>query len=105
MFFPMLTKTRLLTALLACGALSPTAFAQTIPPKTVGADAQAAPFRSAFEGYRAYTDDSVANWKAANETVEGIGGWRVYAKQAQSNDTAQPPAAAITTKPAAKAAP
>lgn len=42
-----------------------------------------APFKSAFEGYQAYSDDKMTNWKAANDEVARIGGWREYAKQAQ----------------------
>jgi hypothetical protein len=42
------------------------------------------PYQSAFEGYRAYSDDNMTNWKAANDEVARIGGWREYAKQAQN---------------------
>ena len=42
-----------------------------------------APFKSAFEGYQAYSDDKMTSWKAANDEVARIGGWREYAKQAQ----------------------
>ena len=96
---------RLFIALLACTALSSAAFAQTTPPKTSGDKAQAAPFRSAFEGYQAWADDPVSSWKASNDTVARIGGWREYAKQAQSDDAASPPTADANTIPAAKAAP
>lgn len=40
-------------------------------------------YPSAFEGYKAYTDEPTANWKATNDEVARIGGWREYARQAQ----------------------
>ena len=43
-----------------------------------------APFKSAFEGYQTYSDDKMTNWRAANDEVARIGGWREYAKQAQA---------------------
>ena len=46
---------------------------------------------SAFDGYKPYTDEPISNWKAANENVAQIGGWREYAKQAQqAGDTPAP---------------
>jgi hypothetical protein len=104
MFFPMLTKTRILPALLACGVLGTTAFAQTTPPKITGDKAQAAPYRSAFEGYSAYADDPITSWRTANETVERIGGWREYARQAQS-EAVEALRPAPEVKPAVKVAP
>ena len=58
---------------------------------------------SVFDSYKPYTDESVANWKQANDTTARIGGWREYAKQAQElpskpASTPMPPPA-----PAAKA--
>lgn len=40
------------------------------------------PYKSAFEGYQAYGDDKMTSWKAANDEVARIGGWREYARQA-----------------------
>ena len=48
--------------------------------------ASSTPFKSAFEGYQAYSDDKMTNWRAANDEVARIGGWREYAKQAQELD-------------------
>ena len=75
--------------LAACvaGVLSvSTAHAQTEGPKSAALPAVAEapePYRSAFEGYQPYTEEKITNWKAANDTVDQIGGWREYAKQAQ----------------------
>ena len=49
-------------------------------------------FQSALQGYQPYTDEKIADWKAANDTTARIGGWRVYAKEAN----APAPAAMLT---------
>ena len=63
------------------------------------ADAQTssapAPYRSAMEGYKPYTDEKIVDWKQANDSTGKIGGWREYAKEAQ-----QPDAADASAKPA-----
>lgn len=56
--------------------------AQTAPPAMPPA-ATPVPYKSAFEGYQTYSDDKMTNWKAANNEVARIGGWREYARQAQ----------------------
>ena len=62
---------------------------------------------SAFDSYKPYTDEPVANWKQANDTTARIGGWREYAKQAQAKEQEQPGKPANTpvlpTTPATKA--
>lgn len=55
----------------------------TVPPTT---------YRSAFSAYRASGDAAVVSWREANDLVGRIGGWRVYAREAQ-----QPPAGAPAT--------
>lgn len=60
-----------------------------------GAATPAAPqsvYRSAFEGYRAFTDEPVRPWRETNDTVGRIGGWKAYAREFQASDA--PPAAA-----------
>ena len=39
-------------------------------------------YESAMTTYRFYDDNSPGDWKAANERVGEIGGWRTYAKEA-----------------------
>ena len=66
---------------LALAAMLPNyAISQTVSPAATPAPT---PYKSAFEGYQAHSDDPMVNWKAANEDVARIGGWREYAKQAQ----------------------
>ena len=74
------------------------ATSQTVSPAATPAPT---PYKSAFEGYQAYSDDPMVNWKAANEDVARIGGWREYAKQAQQPENT-PATKAGEGKPKAK---
>ena len=74
-------------------SLSGIAVAQTPAPASAipeVANAAALPYRSAFEGYKPYTDDKLLNWKEVNDTTSRIGGWRVYAKEARQADDKAP---------------
>lgn len=53
---------------------------------------------SALADYRGLGDDQRVPWKVANETVNRIGGWRAYAREAQ-----QPEPAAAVPRPGAAA--
>jgi hypothetical protein len=61
------------TSLAVC-LLSSMTFAQT----TVG-------YTSPIADYQKFVDEKVLPWKAANDKVAEIGGWRAYAKEAQLN--------------------
>ena len=64
-------------------------------------------YRSAFAGYRAFSDDKPLPWREANEAVARIGGWRAYAREAQQPD-AKPsgaPAPKAPTTPTTQSAP
>lgn len=63
--------------------LASTAQAQSKPD---AATTVALPYRSVFDGYQKFTDQPVASWTQTNATVEKIGGWRVYAKEARQPD-------------------
>ncbi len=39
-------------------------------------------YRSVFDSYQPFTDGKLVPWKDTNRTVEHIGGWRAYAKEA-----------------------
>lgn len=39
---------------------------------------------SVFAQYQAYAEQAVSSWPQANATVERVGGWRAYAKEAAS---------------------
>lgn len=88
----------LAAGMVLCAAVPATAGAQNAPiPALSASQAKAATpdtYRSAFEGYRPYTEETMGDWKAINATTAKIGGWRVYAKDARepqvSNTTADP---------------
>ena len=42
-----------------------------------------ATYRSPFADYRLLGDEAVGNWRAANDEVGRIGGWREYAREVQ----------------------
>ena len=59
----------------------------------------AAAYPSALATYRRLGDDKPVPWKEANATVNRVGGWRAYAREAQQ------PEPAASTSPARTAAP
>ena len=97
--------TRFLIALVASAVLGATAYAQTTEPKSDTSKTIVIPYSSAFEGYRAYADEPLTSWKTANDTAARIGGWREYAKQAQSGVSTPAGPVVPETKPALKAVP
>ena len=75
--------------------LCPLALSQVYAqPAAPSSGASALEFRSAFEGYKPYTDEKIIDWKRANDNVGKIGGWREYAREASQPETAAGPAAA-----------
>jgi hypothetical protein len=65
-------------------------------PSSPAASVPAAVHRSALAGYQRYLEQPAGSWREANETVNRIGGWRVYAREANQPDAA----AAASSKPA-----
>lgn len=76
----------------------PMAFAQSSTGSATPDSKSAAPssvtlsYRSTFANYRAYNEQPVVSWREANDNVDKIGGWRVYAKEARQPDGAPAPA-------------
>ena len=54
-------------------------------------------YESSFFRYRSLSDEKPVSWREANDTVTRIGGWRVYAREAQQPDPAPAAPAAIPT--------
>ena len=58
-----------------------------------------------FANYQAYADAPVLPWRESNDRVRQVGGWRAYARQAQSGEasdgTGSPGAALPSLVPAA----
>jgi hypothetical protein len=53
-------------------------------------------YHSVFEGYQPMSEPKLTPWRAANDTVREVGGWRAYAKEAAA---ANATAAAATPAP------
>lgn len=59
-------------------------------------------YEPSFADYRRLGEEKPVSWRDANDTVTRIGGWRVYAREAQQPDPA--PMTAPVSAPAAKPA-
>lgn len=80
-----------LTTFVAFAAGAQTAPAADASPATPSSFS----YRSAMDGYKAFADETSIPWKAANDTVKARGGWRAYAKEANSEpEGSKTPAAA-----------
>lgn len=49
-------------------------------------------YRSALSTYRPYAEQAVGSWREANETVNRVGGWRTYAREAREPQPTAAPA-------------
>lgn len=76
------------------------------PPQSVAAPAPL-PYTSALQGYLPFAEEKLRPWKESNATVEKIGGWRTYAKEAAEPEakSSQTPSASPAAAPKAPAAP
>jgi hypothetical protein len=87
------SRWRLLLALPAA-LLTATAAAQSQPvlqaarpdPLDAKASVPTLVFESSFSQYQRFSDQKLISWREANDTVTRIGGWRVYAREAQQPD-------------------
>ena len=90
-----------LLATLAAQA-QPAAKAARPDPLDAKASVPALSYESSFSQYRRLGDEKPVSWRDANDTVTRIGGWRVYAREAQQPDpapAAKPADATPATKP------
>lgn len=81
---PSLLFTFLLTAQALAQSPTPTR-PDPLDPK---AQVPSVRYESAFAQFRRIGDDKPVAWREANDTVARIGGWRVYAREAQQPDPA-----------------
>lgn len=65
------------------------AIASASPPP---AQLRPGPWHSALADYQRFSDEKIAPWKASNDTVGSIGGWRAYAKEASEVPVSPAPA-------------
>ena len=80
----------------------PAAKAAKPDPLDPKASVPALSYESSFSQYRRLGDEKPVSWRDANDTVTRIGGWRVYAREAQQPDpapAAKPADATPATKP------
>jgi hypothetical protein len=85
----------------------PAARAARADPLDPNASVPALSYRSSFEPYRRQDDGKPISWREANDTVARIGGWRVYAREAQQAEPApeaKPPGSAASGSAGNKAA-
>ena len=86
---------RLQGAAVACALLSVQAIqAQAVPEESTQPQPSSSVnlrYQSPLDGYRRYTESGIQPWQQSNQTVQGIGGWKAYAREA-------PPAPAVPEK-------
>lgn len=83
-----------LVLLTAQAMAQPTATVRRPDPLDPMATVPAVRYESAMAQYRRLSDEKTVSWRDANDAVARIGGWRVYAREAQQAD---PPAPAPPT--------
>ncbi len=44
-------------------------------------------YHSVFNGYQSFVDEPLSDWYQANQTVQQIGGWRVYMQEAMQTES------------------
>ena len=56
-------------------------------------------YASPIADYQPYVDEKIVSWRAANDKVGQIGGWRAYAKEAQQPDNLPTPVQKLPASP------
>jgi hypothetical protein len=72
------------------GAFSLATSSAVIAQSTPMQNTRTLSFKSTLSQYKPYTDEKTVDWKAANDDVGKIGGWRTYLKQANEPDKVEP---------------
>lgn len=78
----------LFTAVLTAQAQAQTPPAARSDPLDPKAQVPALHYESSFAQFRRFGDEKPVAWRDANEAVARIGGWRVYAREAQQPERA-----------------
>lgn len=80
--------------------------AERADPLDAQARVPAVAYQSPLAAYRRLGEDKPVSWKEANKTVNRIGGWRAYAREAQQPEpAASAPAGRSATAPSPGPAP
>ena len=109
---PCAVSSLLFTMLLVAQAQAQSSTANRPDPLDPKAQVPSVRYESSFAQFRRIGDEKPLAWREANDAVARIGGWRVYAREAQQPDAAaaekpsapaqtpaQKPATAPATKP------
>lgn len=77
-------------AMIVLACASTVAHSQTAPKVkdeklTNTTEAPIVQYKSSFNDYVPYSEQSIESWRKANERVDQIGGWRAYAKEAHGS--------------------
>ncbi len=105
---PCAARSALLTASLLAtltAQAQPAAKAARPDPLDAKASVPALSYESSFSQYRRLGDEKPISWRDANDTVTRIGGWRVYAREAQQPDAAPSAAPSASAPPVRPASP
>ncbi|MDO8252322.1 MAG: hypothetical protein Q7T78_21765 [Rhodoferax sp.] len=111
---PCVLPSLLFTLLLAAQAQAQSPAGTRPDPLDPKAQVPSVRYESSFAQFRRIGDDKPVAWREANDAVARIGGWRVYAREAQQPDPAaaekpsappQVPAQTPSIAPAAKPMP
>ena len=71
-----------LGAIVATGVEAQDKTAAAGAPAVAASTPSTASWRSAFDSYQPFTDEKTLSWRQANDTVQRVGGWRAYAREA-----------------------
>lgn len=85
-FFTLKVDWLLLRRLIALACLSPHFHGYAQAQSLVLSPVQEPVYQSVFNGYQAMSEPKLTPWRAANDTVRDVGGWRAYAKEAAASD-------------------
>ena len=87
-FFTLNVDSRRLRRLITLACLSPHFHGYAQAQAVVLPPVQEPVYQSVFEGYQAMSEPKLMPWRAANDTVRDVGGWRAYAKEAAAANAA-----------------
>ena len=79
--------------------IAPASAQSRADPADPAARVPAAAYRSPFADYRLLGEETVGNWRAANDEVGRIGGWREYAREVQEAESSSKSPGAPAAKP------
>ena len=87
-FFTLNVDSGLLRRLIALACLSPHFHGYAQAQAVVLSPVQEPAYQSVFDGYQTISEPKLTPWRAANDTVREVGGWRAYAKEAAAANAA-----------------